>query len=222
MKLNLLPGNNAFSFSGECPHCGDSSVFIQVAGFSEVNNLSGMYLHCSAMRCQGCQNFILGLAENAGGQYPQYLKHYPLGKPDDSVAKEVPAAIASEFSEALRCLWVRSYKATVAMCRRAVQASCDDLKADGKDLFTQIDDLKTKGVITDPLKRMAHRVRLSANQELHGKSDDLATFNETDAKAMVSFVREYFHHVYVMPALLDVYENQQAVAATPAGSTGAT
>ena len=200
-------GTTAFSLSGKCPHCGDNSVFISVAAFSDQSTGSGKLLVCQAMRCQGCQKFILGLAEYEQRTGLTYLEHFPVGMPDDAVAEEVPTAIADEFSEALRCFWVKSYKATVAMCRRAVQASCDDLKADGKDLFTQINDLAHKGAITEPLKKMAHRVRLTANQELHGKTDELAAFKESDAKAIIAFVREYFHHVYVMPALLASYDS---------------
>lgn len=103
----------------------------------------------------------------------------------------------------------KAYKATVAMCRRSVEASCEDLGAKGKNLKEQIDDLATKGKITEPLKEMAHKVRLTANRELHGKSDDLDAFSETDASGIVAFVREYFHHVYVMPALLVSYGQPQ-------------
>jgi hypothetical protein len=166
------------------------------------------------MRCQGCYKFILGLAEFSGGNAPPiHLEHYPLGWPDASVDKHVPPSIAADFSEALRCLWVKSYKATVAMCRRSVEASCKEKKANGKNLKERIENLAAQGLITDPLRKMAHRVRLTANEELHGAPDDLDTFTEPEAEAIVKFVREYFHHVYVMPALLDSYNEPQGEAA---------
>ncbi|MDQ2919994.1 MAG: DUF4145 domain-containing protein [Acidobacteriota bacterium] len=182
------------------------------------------FLYHAIMQCQGCQKFILGIIERPREGEWKYYHHYPLGMPDDSVAKEVSAAdpgIALDFSEALRCLWIKSYKAAVAMCRRSVEASCKQQGAKGKDLQKKIDDLAAQGKITEPLRQMAHAVRLTANRHLHGKknpaelgdieageipADDLDTFNEDDAKAMIAFTKEYFHHVYVMPALLEAYK----------------
>jgi hypothetical protein len=95
------------------------------------------------------------------------------------------------------------------MCRRAVQSSCDDLKAEGRDLYNQIDDLAKKGIITEPLRQLAHKVRLVANKELHAKHDDLETIQERDAESVIAFTQEYFHHVYVMPALLKAYDEPE-------------
>jgi len=98
-----------------------------------------------------------------------------------------------------------------------VQSSCDDLGAEGKNLFKQIDDLAKKGIITEPLRQLAHKVRLVANEQLHGKHDDLGTILEKDAVSIIAFTQEYFHHVYVMPALLKAYDepDTQAQSASP-------
>lgn len=39
----------------------------------------------------------------------------------------------------------------------------------------------------------------AANEELQGKPDDLDTFTEPEAEGMAALVREYCHHVYVLP-----------------------
>lgn len=165
-------------------------------------------LLCAAMQCQGCREFILGIVRRAGNDLFKYQAHFPLGTPDDSVNENVPSNIGLDFSEALRCFWVKAFRASVAMCRRALQSSCDDLQAKGKNLYQQIDDLASKGIITEPLKQLAHQVRLTANKELH-ESDGLGAIGEADAEAIIAFTREYFHHVYVMPALLKAYESPQ-------------
>ena len=212
MKATLIDGKtNRFSLSGRCPHCGLNSVFITVIEPHTTHVGTQIYEFAATMQCQGCLKYILGIVMKQFNKLI-YQEHYPLGTPDDSVDKSVPANIAADFSEALRCLWVKSYKATVAMCRRSVEASCADLKATGKNLYAKIDNLADKGIITEPLKKMAHRVRLTANKELHGRGDDLNTFGEQEAEAIVACVREYFHHVYVMPALLKEYEKPKAAA----------
>jgi len=227
MKPTLLNAkkDNHFALSGTCPHCRKGSVFTSATVPHAIMNYStGREELAAPMQCPGCAKYILGIVARRGDE-AEYLAHYPVGSPDDAVDPNVPAAIAADFSEALRCVWVRSHKAAVAMCRRSVEASCIDLNAKGKNLYQKIDDLADNGIITDPLRRMAHRVRLTANAELHGKKgkqadtakegealsvgDDLADVVARDAEAMIAFVREFFHHVYVMPALLKAYEEPE-------------
>lgn len=205
MKLNLLNASEfRYSFSGECPHCNERSVFTRTTDPHRRELEYQVFQLTAAMECQGCQGYILGIVIVSRDQW-EYLIHYPLGTPDDSVSPAVPTSIAADFSEALRCFFIRSYKACVAMCRRSVEASCTDLGAKGKNLKERIDYLATTGRITEPLKDMAHKVRLTANEELHGKPDDLDAFTEPEAAGIVEFVREYFHHVYVMPEKLANY-----------------
>jgi hypothetical protein len=172
MRINVLdPGNARFSLKGACPHCTENSVFMLVTSVHTESLGGNQYVLCAAMQCQGCDRFILGIVSRINSDW-EYVTHYPLGNPDDSVAKEVSEAdpiIALDFSEALRCLWVKSYKATVAMCRRSVEASCKQLGAKGRDLEKKIDNLFEQGKITESLRQMAHAVRLTANAQLHGK-----------------------------------------------------
>jgi hypothetical protein len=139
-----------------------------------------------------------------------YEAHYPLGKPNDSVDLTVPEKIAEDFREALRCQWIRAFKATVAMCRRAIQASALEKGASrNKKLDKQIDQLATKGTITEALRQMAHQVRLTGNVGAHPDKDGLADVAEEDANDIVQFTREFFHHVYVMPAKLKAHRKKE-------------
>jgi hypothetical protein len=198
-----------FSLVGQCPHCRKQAAFSMVTA-AHTETMDARIRFCAAMCCPACLKYILGVVTRKNtppgqGVLPlEYEEHYPLGSPDDSVDASVPEGIASDFAEAKRCLWVKAYRATVAMCRRSVEASCHNLGAQGKNLFERIDDLAKKGCITEPLKKLAHRVRLTGNQGLHG-ADDLDTITEADAKAIIIFTEQYFQHVYVMPELLKSY-----------------
>jgi hypothetical protein len=135
----------------------------------------------------------------------RYEAHYPLGTPDDKVADEIPRDIASDFSEALRCQSVKAYNATLEMCRRALESSCLQLGADPKlgTLQKMIDWVYSQGKITSPLKDMAHKVRLGGDRGAHPSE---RIINPADADAVIEFTKEYFHHVYVMPAKLDKFD----------------
>jgi len=134
---------------------------------------------------------------------------YPLGKPNDEVDPAVPLDISADFREALRCQWIRAFKGTVTMCRRAVQGSVLVEGATGGRLIDQIDDLFKKGRITESLRDMAHEIRLTGNIGAHPDEDGLKDVSEQDADDMIEFTREYFHHVYVMPNKLETRRKKE-------------
>ena len=138
---------------------------------------------------------------------------YPLGRPQDDVDPVIPVAIGADFSEALRCHWIHSYKASVVMCRRAIQSSAIALKAKGGKLIDQIDDLFKSGKITEALKDFAHEVRLTGNDGAHPDKDGLADVSEEGSTAIIELTREYLHHVYVMPAKLKARQAPTPVVA---------
>lgn len=208
---------------GVCPHCSFHAYFKPVtSAHTEPRREGGQWI-CNAAQCESCKGFVLVVGQRNprlpnDRQDWHFEGVYPLGKPNDSVASEVPPQIAEDFREALRCEWVRAYKATVTMCRRAVQGSCVELKATDGKLQDQIDYLATKGIITDSLKKMAHRVRLTGNEGAHPGKDGLNDISPQDAKDIIDFTREFFHHVFVVPAKLAKWESERAAVANPAKS----
>jgi hypothetical protein len=171
----------------------------------------GQALLHAVLRCSGCLKYILGTVLKQSGGW-LYQEHFPSDKPNDSVAEEIPGHIKPDFKEALRCRWVKAYNATVEMCRRALQASCLHLGAADTRLEEQIDWLASQQKITAPLQQMAHKVRLGGNRGAHPPvdPDSAKPLTESDADAVIEFTNQFFHHVYVMPALMDKYDFSKA------------
>lgn len=236
MEAVLLDLKDGFSLRGECPHCRHDAVFIQVTSvfsqFVKATNSGAMRRLIVGMRCQGCLQCILGIALHVDGvPLFTYEAHYPLGKPDDTVAEEIPDHIRPDFREAFRCFWVNAYNATAEMCRRAVEASCLDLGAPEKDVLeAQIDWLEQQRKITPFLRDVAHKVRLGGNRGAHpgiaspvarAGSAPTATVQSASvvtrdhAKAILKFATEFFHHVYVVPKQLDKYDFSKPKAVKP-------
>ena len=116
------------------------------------------------------------------------------------MAPEIPKEVGAGWKEALRCYWIKSFGATVLMCRRSLQVSCDREKAVGNDLFKQIDDLASKQITTDPLRKMAHRIRLLGKIGAHGDYSDIdETIGEKDALDAITSMRHYLDHVSSYP-----------------------
>ena len=174
------------------------------------------------LRCQGCQESLLGIIDqwndSRSGERDAmvYVKHYPMGKPDDDVPEEIPEHIAADYVEALRCRWVNSFNATAEMCRRALQASCLLEGAPrNKKLVHQIKWLLDEGRITKPLYELAERIRLGGNLGAHppdDPEDPPIVIGEKEADAILEFCKDYFQHIYIMPKRLEKYtfsKNQQ-------------
>jgi hypothetical protein len=153
-----------FTLRGKCPHGPHESAFLTVGGVHTDNH--GRWI--AAMQCQGCAKYILALMTQAATNNVlrlRYDEHYPIGKPNDDVAAEIPEHIKPDFKEALRCLWVNAYNATAEMCRRALEASCIERGAAPRDVLEDmIDDLESKRVITPFLRDVAHKIRLGGNR----------------------------------------------------------
>jgi hypothetical protein len=182
--------------------------------------VSGNYQKIACVsECQNCKNFVLVVGRRVVGQPQEFqlLSVFPLGKPNDAVAEEIRQTakeVAEDFAEALRCEWVKAYKACVVMCARAVQGSAIALGAKKNKLVHQIDELFSQGKITEALKDFAHEIRVTRNIGAHPDKDGLEDVTEQDAKDIIEFTREYLHHVYVMPAKLKA-RRPPAPAGTP-------
>jgi hypothetical protein len=224
-------GKHNFTLNGTCPHCGRLSVFVEVTTKYMERDHNGFLDTASVMLCQGCKKPILALLHffQSNGDLCRYVAHYPIGKPEDNVDPEIPEAIAADFKEALRCLWVDAYNATAEMCRRAMEASCIDLGAPISErwLEDKIDWLESQRKITPFLRDVAHKIRLGGNRAAHpGNVQPAATSSSQSAQpepiitkehavAIVKFSREFFHHVYVVPKQLDKYDFSKPRKAGP-------
>ena len=206
MQIVNFASKTQVGASGDCPHCGVRSLFNPVVqGYVETQTGNFQSI-AQTGQCVSCKQFVLITAtKNSGAGATEFSLRavYPIDKPKDTVDAAVPKAIADDFAEAIRCQWILAYKATVTMCRRALQAAVLEMRASPeRKLLHQIDELATKGVITNPLKEMAHAIRLTGNVGAHPDEDGLNDVTDKDAEDMVQFTKEFFHHVYVMPAKL--------------------
>lgn len=198
-----------FALRGVCPHCSRDSVFTIATGTGreqlDPDGDPQLLRTIAGMRCQGCRKYILGIVRMRHGKSECiYEAHYPLGKPNDTIAEGIPNEIADDFKEALRCRWVDASNATVEMCRRALESSCLQLGAESKlTLEKMIDWVHSQGKITTPLRDMAHKIRLGGDRGAHPSERKMAP---EDADAVIEFTREYFDHVYVMPTRMAKFD----------------
>jgi hypothetical protein len=180
---------------------------------TKIESYSALVAVC---RCIVCHKFILAAISTSGmnGAWV-YVYHYPLGNPNAEVSNHVPENIRQDFSEAIKCQWVKAYNATAEMCRRTVESSCINLGAPyNKVLQLMIDWLEAQKIITPGLRDVAHQVRLGGDRAAHPPEDPSAVpkyepmidIEEEHAKAIVDFTRHFLEYVYVIPKQLPTYD----------------
>jgi hypothetical protein len=164
-----------------CPYCGVYSTITLVACCRRH------FIY----RCDHCNEDFLLIVEGN-----KIVDQYPKRTPKLDVA--IPLDVANDYVEAIKCFDISAYKASVVMCRRALQTSVIDKGAGKGRLVDQIDELSTKGTITEDIKNWAHEIRLTANIGAH--PDGLEDVARQDAEDLIKFTEEYLNYVYIMPS----------------------
>lgn len=96
-------------------------------------------------------------------------------------------------------LWLIRHSAPNAFAgqiRRALEYLCQDQQASGKDLYTKLADLVSKGVLPTTLVDMTDLIRKVGNTGVHA-SDEEATM--WDAELIDEIFRAIVEYVYIAP-----------------------
>lgn len=182
-----------------CPHCGAYANFSPKSTWQVVVAASRRWF--GVWVCDNCQWPISGTAEGEKGPPLDWHPRAVGGKefPD------VPAGIARDADEAHQCDSIGASRAAVVMARRAVQAlAIDNGAKPNARLVNQVDELATKGTITESMRQVAHAVRLSGNDGAHPDDDpDLDDLDDDEVRDVLAFLDSLLEHVYQTPAKVD-------------------
>jgi hypothetical protein len=85
----------------------------------------------------------------------------------------------------------------IGQVRRLLEFVCHDKKAIGKDLFTKLQDLVSKGVFPGYFKEITDLLRIVGNKGAHATDDDLDIW---EAELIDDFFRLVIEYVYIAPA----------------------
>ena len=192
-----------------CPHCNTKCSFYGEGVRDKVvlwcNGChGGVYFHLQNYDIQQVWDEIIRIdAKNVIDYYPRRVM---------TIDPSVPKDIADDYGEANRCMSVSASKATVTMCRRALEIACISEGADPKsDLIGQIDWLEAKRVINLGLKEIAHTIRMVGNWGAHPQSDPLKDVTPDDATAILEFTSEFLDEVFVRPSRLKALRTKKGL-----------
>lgn len=120
-----------------------------------------------------------------------------------------PDAVRRHWKQAHDNLKSENYEAAVVMARSALQAVTRSQGAQGRDLYGEIEDLATKGILPKVIQEWSHEVRLLARPAAHPQPDEEET-NADDARDIVKFLDYLLEYVYDVPARIQTYRERRS------------
>jgi len=189
-----------------CPHCNTKCSF---GGIGQGDSVvlycrgcgKGVYFRLDGYDFRNGDITVRVETERVRDYYPRKVL---------TIDSAIPQEIGDDFNEANRCLGVEAKKATVAMCRRALQNTCVSKGANpSEDLFRQIDELGSKRIINPSMKDVAHTIRTIGNWGAHPQCDPLRDVTLDDAFEIAKFTSEFLDEVFVRPARLDALKRKK-------------
>jgi len=177
-----------------CPYC-KIGVESSVVAHAERSGVMRAVLACPNCM-EHCYAEFRGDTDRKTGKAVWHVMH-PVAPPIQSPA--IPENVQRDYNEATACLAIGAYRASAAMCRRALESSAIERGASKARLVDQVDELLQKSVISPQLAEWAHEIRFWGNIGVHPDEDGLADVTPDDAGEIMQFTTEYLEHVYIMP-----------------------
>ncbi len=196
------------NISTECPHCGDTVALLPM--HKPVNTYDHSYFValCPNHKRSHCKP-IFAVYQPLNDCIQE---RYPIPSfSASSMHKAIPEPICEDYAEGVRCMYVESYKAAVAMYRRVVEAlACDKLGEKAKDtkgntrkLYELIDLLHADGLITKNIKDGAHELRHFGNYGAHVQDDGLDKVERQEARDVREITWQLLYSIYIAPFKTD-------------------
>jgi Domain of unknown function (DUF4145) len=131
----------------------------------------------------------------------------------------IPGPVADDLFEARKCFAAGTWKATAAMCRRALQGACLDLGATpGKVLQQQVAEVVASNRVHASLEEWARAIRVMGNSGAHPGDDGLETVTQEEAQDILSFTEQFLELTFVVAAKVRARVAAHQASAKPVGS----
>lgn len=90
--------------------------------------------------------------------------------------------------------------------RRVLELVCNDLNANGDDLYHKILDLSSKNILPQSLKDASDIIRKLGNYGAHSNDEDTQRISVANVESLVRYIVEY---VYVLPQKISDLSNNE-------------
>jgi hypothetical protein len=184
-----------------CPYCDHAAAFVNnldaaspYGTFGDIDSLK-----VAASLCPSCGSVVaIGYERSITGFRPVVLLPDHVAAEPDAL---IPAPVRSDLYEARKCISARAWKATAAMCRRALQGACLQVGATpGKTLNQQVAEVVATNKVHSSLEEWARAIRVMGNSGAHPGDDGLETVTEEEATDILEFTEQFLDLTFVVAA----------------------
>ena len=121
----------------------------------------------------------------------------------------MPASIARAYSTAARAFRVGLHEPCVIMCRKCLEALCEELGATKGNLKERLVTLRERGHIDQKLLAWADELRLIGNDAAH---DLNVIMEQVDARDALEFVEAILMYAFSLNRRFEEFKNRRATA----------
>ncbi len=208
-------GSSLALYQIECAFCGERDNWAIEHRAEKRKPNSRKVLYFDTYKCGNCAGYVMvfwSASESSGGPMGGGLHAYrvlPWPLDIDDGEEYWPATVKRFWKQAHTALSREDFDAATVMSRSALQAVTRSQSAEGNDLYGEIEDLESKGIIPKIIKDWAHEVRLLARPSAHPETDE-ADVDPNDARDIVQFLDYLLEYVYGLPHRIEEYRSRRA------------
>ncbi|HEY5122247.1 MAG TPA: DUF4145 domain-containing protein [Ignavibacteria bacterium] len=170
-------------------------IFTYTYNITYIDELQNEGTAIILSKCLNCENPILTEEQFQNIEEYAYTNNkiqlYPHS--DNVALKNAPEIVINPYREAAKCYLIQAYDASVIMCRKGIEAICEDKGEIKGNLAEKLKNLKDKRVLEDTLYNWANELRLIGNDGAHSH-DQIVT--QQDAKDSIDFFDALITYLY--------------------------
>jgi hypothetical protein len=110
--------------------------------------------------------------------------------------KTVPQEIAADYAEAVRCLNIEAFRASVVMFRRSLESAAIEKGGVGRDLLSALQSLVERRILSKANHALATGVRMFGNYGAHPSTDQLSSVSRDDAELVLQVTRQLIKKMF--------------------------
>jgi hypothetical protein len=188
----------------KCAFCSVEGQMKRIDSFIRKSESSNKVLNYETIKCENCGNFmfVFWSASTAGWSLYNYSTlPYPLGEIE--APEHWHKDVKRFWLQAHKSLKAENWDAAAIMARSALQIVMREQGANGRNLYAEINDLHSKGILPPIMKDFADEVRALGNDSAHPAIGMQVT--RKDSEDIVEFLDILLDYIYNLPKKINDY-----------------
>lgn len=210
-----FPGHELDVWRITCAFCGEKGNFERAFHEHKQKPNSSKRLNFDVYKCKNCMGFVHVLwsagefSSGLRGLHAFKILPWAIGKVEPS--ENWPDDVQRYWTQAKESLKGESWDAAAIMARSALQVTMRDKGAEGKNLWGEIENLASKGILPPLMKDWSHEIRELGNDSAHPDPKAPPT-DPQDARDIVEFLDLLLLYLYDFPKQISEYRKRHGEA----------